>query len=403
MVMGKKGKSGFARFLICIVYAVYSLYYIEDMETSANVVVKQTESRGSVHLFLIVLIGMLALYMLLRTTFTGRLKISSLNAPLILLAVWGVFSDFLNGASFWSIAVHIGLIVLWVLVIFFMEDIVIDKRTYNLVILFEFVIWIITIYYSGVALTNFSNYSAEIGQGDISNVLNISYNVLVLIPFLLQIKYKLIRNISLLISCGLIILSMKRGALLAMGLMLVIYYYMQVKSGKMKISLFKVTSILALFVIGVIVVNKITNNALLSRFTWESLSTGSNRNILYSAAINDILDRNFVEFLIGKGSGSSLATIGSGVHNEILEMLFSYGLIGLIIYLWLIIRGLKLIFKLLKEKSNASAIYAMSVVYIIFVGLVGTALFAHYSFHIMASIGISAGYLRREAENYELR
>ena len=53
-----------------------------------------------------------------------------------------------------------------------------------------------------------------------------------------------------------------------------------------------------------------------------------------------ILNRNFFEFLIGKGSGSSLSIIGSGVHNEILEMLFSYGVIGLIIYLWLVIRGI---------------------------------------------------------------
>lgn len=401
--MNKKGNSSFARFLICIVYAIFSLYYIEDMKTSANVVVKQTESRGTVHLFLIMLIALLALYMLLRTVFTGKLKISDFNAPLILLVVWCTFTDLVNGANFWSIAVHIGLIVLWVLTIFFMEDIVFDKKTYNLVIRFEFVIWLITIYYSVVALTNYSNYHQEIGDGDVSSVLNISYNILVIIPFLLQIKNKLIKNISLIISCGFIILSMKRGAILALGLMFVIYYYMQVKSGKIRISFLKITSILVFFVIGFIIVNRITNNELILRFTWDSLLEGSNRNILYTAAINDVLNRNIIEFLIGKGSGSSMNIIGSGIHNEILEMIFLYGLVGLLIYLWLIVRGIKLINKLLRERNNASAIYAMSVVYIVFVGLVGTALFTHYTFHIMASIGISAGYLRKESENNEFR
>ena len=42
--MKKKRNSGFACFLICVVYAIYSLYYIEDMKTSANVVIKQTDS-----------------------------------------------------------------------------------------------------------------------------------------------------------------------------------------------------------------------------------------------------------------------------------------------------------------------------------------------------------------------
>lgn len=386
--------------LICIVYAVYSLYYVEDMETSANVVIKQTESRGSVHLFLMLLIGFLALYMLIRTVFTGRLKLSSLNAPLILLAIWGTFSDFLNGVSFWSIAVHIGLIVLWVLAIYFMNDIVMDNRTYKLVIFFEYVVWLITMYYAFIALSNFSQYNEEDTAG---GVLNISYNVLVLIPFIFQLKNKFLKYSALLVSCGFIVLSMKRGAILAMVLMLIAYFYVQSKSGKIKITIPRIMVIVGLFVCAFFIVNEVTNNYLLSRFTWESLTEGSNRNILYSMAINDILDRNFVEFLIGKGSGSSLATIGSGVHNEILEMLFSYGLIGLIIYLWLIIRGIKLVFRLLREKNNASAIYAMSVVYIVFVGLVGTALFAHYTFHIMASIGISSGYLRRETENYELR
>ncbi len=398
--MNRNGKSGFARFLILIVYIVYSLYYLEDMQTSANVVIKQTESRGSVHLFLMMLIGLLAIYMIFRTLFTGRIKISSLNAPLILLAVWGVFSDFLNGVSFWSIAVHIGLIVLWVLVIYFMNDIVYDNKTYNMVIFFEYVVWLITMYYAITALINFNNYN---GEESVSGVLNISYNVLVLVPFIFQLKNKFLKYSALLVSCGFIVLSMKRGAILALMFMLLIYFYFQAKTGKIKITLPRIVFVIGLFVCAFLIVNKVTDNYLMSRFTWESLTEGSNRSIIYAAAINDIFDRNFVEFLIGKGSGSSLATIGSGVHNEILEMLFSYGLIGLIIYLWLIIRGLKLVFRLLKEKSNASAIYAMSVVYIVFVGLVGTALFAHYTFHIMASIGIASGYLKREAEISELR
>lgn len=366
------------------------MYYIADMETSANVVVKQTASRSAVHTYLVALIGVLGIYMVARTVYRLDFRISRINIPLIALACWGVVSDILNGAGFWSIAVHIGLIVLWVLVIYFMNDVVIDEKAYKMALSFECIIWIVTIYYSYVALTNFANYT---GDG-IGSVLNISYNVLVLIPFLLQIKNKLFRYSTMIISCGFIVLSMKRGAIVVMVIMLAVYYYIQSKSGKVKkLSLGRIIVIIALLVSAFIVVNKISGGFLMTRFSFEELITGSDRNLLYGSAISDIKNRSFIDLLIGKGSGSSLNIIGNGVHNEILEMIFSYGFIGLGIYLWLIVRGINILRQLLKQKNSATAYYAMSLVYIIFVGFVGTALFAHYTFHIMASLGISSSYL----------
>lgn len=388
--MKKREKSGFKRFLICIVYVVYSLYYIADMETSANVVVKQTASRSTVHTYLVALIGILGVYMVVRTVYRLDFRISKINIPLIALACWGVVSDVLNGASFWSIAVHIGLIVLWVLVIYFMNDVVVDEKSYKLALMFECIIWGVTMYYSYVALTNFANYT---GDG-VGSVLNISYNVLVLIPFLLQIKYKALRYSTMIISCGFIVLSMKRGTIIVMVIMLAVYYYMQLKSGKIKkLSVGRIVIIIVLLVVAFLVVNKISGGLLMTRFSIAELTSGSDRDLLYSSAISDIKGRSFIDLLIGKGSGSSLNIIGSGVHNEILEMLFSYGIIGLSIYLWLIVRGINILRQLLKQKNSATAYYAMSLVYIIFVGFVGTALFAHYTFHIMASLGISSSYL----------
>ena len=388
--MRKRQKSGFKRFLICIVYAVYSLYYIADMETSANVVVKQTASRSSVHMYLVALIGILGVYMAARTIYRLDFRISRINIPLIALACWGVVSDVLNGAGFWSIAVHIGLIVLWVFVIYFMNDVVVDEKTYKMALLFECVIWVVTMYYSFVALANFANYT---GDG-IGSVLNISYNVLVLIPFLLQIKNKFLRYSTMLVSCGFIVLSMKRGAIVVMVIMLAVYYYIQSKSGKAKkLSPGRVIVIIAMLVLAFVIVNKISNGFLLTRFSISELISGSDRDLLYGSAISDIKSRSFIDLLIGKGSGSSLNIIGNGVHNEILEMIFSYGIIGLGIYLWLIVRGINTLRQLLKQKNSATAYYAMALVYIIFVGFVGTALFAHYTFHIMAALGISSSYL----------
>ena len=393
--MRSRQKSGFKRFLICIVYVVYSLYYIADMETSANVVVKQTASRSSVHTYLVALIGVLGIYMVARTVYRLDFRISRINIPLIALACWGVVSDVLNGAGFWSIAVHIGLIVLWVLVIYFMNDVVVDEKSYKLALLFECLIWLVTIYYSNIAFTNFANYTGD----EVGSVLNISYNVLVLIPFLLQIRNKILRYTTMLISCGFIVLSMKRGAIIVMVIMLFVYYYMQTKSERIKkLSFGRILVIASLLVAAFFVVNKISNGFLMTRFSIAEIISGSDRDLLYSSAISDIKSRSFIDLLIGKGSGSSLNIIGNGVHNEILEMIFSYGIIGLGIYLWLIVRGINILRQLLKQKNSATAYYAIALVYIIFVGFVGTALFAHYTFHIMAALGISSSYLVKNEE-----
>ena len=393
--MRNRQKSGFKRFYILVVYAVYMLYYIADMRTSENVVVKQTASRSSVHMYLIALIGTLAIYMVMRMLLKGSFNLLRINTPLIYITLWGTVVDLFNGASFWSIAVHLGLLVLWILVIYFANNIIVDDKSYNLLLLFEFCIWVVTVYFFVEAFTNFADYRGEY-EGV---VLNISYNILVLLPFLFQIKNKLIKYVSIIISCGLIIVSMKRGAIVALILMLAVYYYMLVKSGKIKrLSISKILLVIGFFVVAFLIVDEMSNNYLSSRFSIESLASGSNRDLLYSMAINDIKNRSFVELLIGKGSGSSLAIVGSGVHNEVLEMLFSYGIIGLGIYLWFVIRGISILRRLLKDHNEVSAIYAVTLIYIVFVGVVGTALFAHYTFHIMASIGVSSGYLRRELE-----
>lgn len=387
-------ESSIKKILILLVFFIYCLYYIEDMKTSANVDVKQTDSRSGVYIFLIALIAILLMYIFFRARY---FKDIGVNIPIICLVVWGMFVDIYNETNVWAMAVRLGLLVLWVATTFFISDIINDEKTYNILLALEFIIWIITMYYSAVAFSNFSDYKGD----NTTNVLNISYNILVLIPLLLQLKNKYLKGFVLLVSGGFIFLSMKRGAILALILMLFTYCYTILKNKKINRKRFFITvlTVLSLIVVAFILVDRFTNHYLSSRFSIEELMDGSNRSKLYSAALQDIKNRSFWILMVGKGGGASVRELGTGVHNEILEMLFSYGLLGLIIYIWMIVKGVGSIIKQLKKKDEASAYYAMSMAYIVFVGLVGTALFAHYTFHIMVSIGLSCGYLRKTSKS----
>lgn len=376
-------------FYLLMVYATYIFYYISDMKTSANIIVKQTESRGSVHIFMFLLICVLAIYFVVNLSAVPNIGI---NIPILLLAGWMIVVDVINESSIWNIAVRVGLFVLWFLVSIFAAGYIKSEVRYHWVLRFEFIIWCITVYYSFQSIKNYASYSGT----NQTNVLNISYNILVLIPFLMQIKNRLIRNLSCGLSIILIIVSMKRGAIITMAAMLLIYFFIVKRvSGKSleKRLLGKILLIIILVCICIFAVDTYTNGYFSSRFTKDSLISGSNRNELYSLAWQDISGRSIIDFVIGKGSSSVLEIIGSGVHNEVLEFLFSYGLIGLLSYLFLIVNGIKKTVFLIRKKTEGAAYYGMSMAFIILVGMVGSALFSHYTFHIMLLAGISNSYL----------
>ena len=380
-------KRGLA-WLLLIVYAVYFLYYIEDMQTSANTMVKQTESRGMVHIYLIILIGLLGVFFISR----GRWHLDDgFRSSFLLLVGWCTFADLLVGANFWGIATHIGLLVLFYLIYYFGGHYINSEQRYRLILALEFALWCVTLWYAVSAFLNYREYRGD----DADVVLNMSYSMLVFIPILLQLKNRFLRSVSVAISVIYIVVSLKRGAIIAMVAMLLVRHFVSERRKNKSFFQINTKNALRLFltvlalVIVIVVVNNIMGGALSKRFSWDELLDGSNRSILYTAAWNDVKERSLISFLIGKGSGSSLRIIGSGVHNEVLEFLFSYGLIGLVLYLATMFKGIGQATKLKREDSHPGTMYAMGITYLICVGVVGTSLFSHPSFHIMLAMGLA--------------
>ena len=132
------------------------------------------------------------------------------------------------------------------------------------------------------------------------------------------------------------------------------------------------------------------------RFSKEQLEDGSNRNVMWHIAMTDIEQRDFFTLLIGKGSGSSIKLLGSGCHNEWLEFLFSFGVIGVVLYLGF---GLALINRyryLLKVKSIYAPALGVEVIFFWCVGLFSGFYFTHSSLYFFAFLGLLESLHRQE-------
>lgn len=87
---------------------------------------------------------------------------------------------------------------------------------------------------------------------------------------------------------------------------------------------------------------------LMERFTDTSLYTGSDRTIIWSKTLRNFVNLDLPTIIFGGGSSFSYTFCGEAIgefisspHNNFLEILFNYGIIGLIIFLFMIFSWIK--------------------------------------------------------------
>ena len=365
-----------------ILYAAIFLYAISDMKSSANTVVKQLD-RSGVHIYLALVIALMGWYVL--THLKGKIMLNPVIIPLWIIIWWIAVCNMICGSSIWIVLVHGGLAVWWLLTIYFASIYVLEfKRALKVLLFAEGLLFLYNVFSTIQASIAFVEYVGTV------SVLNMSYNILSFLPLFLLLPNKKLRILTIGIITLLVMVSMKRGAILALPLMLLASSAIQNRMAGRKVLpigryLAAGIALVAIF----LVADAYSGGFLLSRFSVDELSNGSTRNILYATAWDDIVNRSLLDFIVGKGSGSSIAALSSGVHNEVLEFMFSYGLIGLILYLSLAWGCLKWLRILMKRKSPLAPAFTAACVYFFCVGLWGGVYFTHQTYHIMLVFGIS--------------
>lgn len=176
---------------------------------------------------------------------------------------------------------------------------------------------------------------------------NAAYKFVLLFPFVFLIrKHKLLSAVFALLILFFIISGSKRGAVVVGSVILLWYFYYQMKmideKNKWKGYLLSFVSIAAVAFLGYRYY--LNNEYLQYRLELAAQGDTSNRNLIYSNIWNTWLNSDFFHFLFGYGFAASIkvSKLGSFAHNDWLEILSNFGLLGVIIFAVLFYQGFKL-------------------------------------------------------------
>lgn len=239
------------------------------------------------------------------------------------------------------------------------------------------------------------------GNNDVVN--NITFTFARLIPFVFLFrKNKLISSASLVLLIYFVILGSKRGTLIAaiVGALIFAYYQLSMSSKKYKIRDY----IIGIILIGVIVyyfVDFYTGNEfLVNRMTDLYEGNSSGRDIIFTNLFNSWFNSdNFFRLILGYGFGSSQYMSGTGntAHNDFLEILSNFGLVGFTLYVVLLYQVLKYIIDKSNTKQNRFLMLASISIWIL-IGLTARSYYAMdgYLHSIIFAYLIGSKYIKSE-------
>lgn len=220
---------------------------------------------------------------------------------------------------------------------------------------------------------------------------NAFYYALMPLPCVLLSKNNIIKITGVSLATIVCVLSGKRTAIIAVAFVIFLMVYQNVKTNKKFIILLFLASMIAFHYYG---------DSLLERLDYVTMRLqgiqddgGSGRTDLYMSFLHDdIYDLlSFPEAFIGEGfRGFSRKHIGTeAVHNDYLEMMYSYGILGFIYMVYLLIHFIKKL-RLMKELPEIRNAYCCFLFLFIMYSMTGGVFtFIYSSIPLYLFIGLS--------------
>jgi len=202
-------------------------------------------------------------------------------------------------------------------------------------------------------------YANEVNEAHLGT----SYYVLFLLPTLLFTPRKWLRYVGLFITGLVLFSSFKRGGLIAFVLGIIAYLFVNEVLVERKFTrlLVFLIAMIALFII-LIFVDNAMGNIISERILNIQEDGGSGRDQVWATTWNMIKASDSQQLLFGHGYNAVLkcSPLGLSAHNDFLEMLFNYGIIGLVPYLVLHFQLIKQIFTGIKSQNKTASIMAFT-------------------------------------------
>lgn len=237
-----------------------------------------------------------------------------------------------------------------------------NSRTFDDLVKFFFILYIFSLFFFWQGKLLQANFA-----GGMETSSNSIYCLISIVPFLMFIKKKWLRLIVLLTVFISTIFSSKRGATIIM-LVAIIPTMNSVFSG-MRNKVLKRTIIIALGALLIVVLYGVANTyvsgRLFDRFNSIEDTGGSGRTLIWENTMDNYRLSPFSEQLFGHGPrGVSQLGMATAAHNDFIEVLYDYGILGLIVYLSIHVHLIRKTIRL--KKDNNPLFWSFFTMYIIF-------------------------------------
>lgn len=205
-----------------------------------------------------------------------------------------------------------------------------------------------------------NNYQNNIFY-DIEHQNNSAYTVLMFLPFLLCYKNRIIRIASMFLFALIIMYSLKRGGFFALIFGLAMYFLIDQFLIKEKKNSFKGLIVFFLAAFGFYYLfemfNETSGGLLANRLDDMADSQGSGRLDVYNEKLYEIVNSNPIGLIFGHGWRATELVGKSGytAHNDILEITYDFGIVGLILFIRFLVSLFGLLKELIKSKSQLAA------------------------------------------------
>lgn len=252
----------------------------------------------------------------------------------------------------------------------------------------ELFLLVFFVFYYAIGLY-YINYQQSIRESMLLQINNF-YFVIAPLPFLFLIEKPFFRSLFLVLSTFCVVVSLKRsGFIIIVLLLLYTTYYYTLSRGKLKRKFWFILFFVA--VVGV-AYNYMQSldveyyDRMITRIENTKDDGGSGRTSLLKKSQQKIGEMNVIELLIGKGfsacDSEDLNPLGyASFHNDYSEMMYSYGIIGMLLLFGFIMN----LFNKCRYawKNNNRYRYSLMSSIIIFVVFSVTSSVFHYTYYML--------------------
>lgn len=199
------------------------------------------------------------------------------------------------------------------------------------------------------------------GGGEETTV-NASVVFLMLLPMLFFVKNKMLSIVLFCVCIFFLFIGAKRGNILAAVFPIIVYIYLVMKDSRKSVWQFFLVLVLIVGIVIGAVQLFLADEYLIGRFIDMQEGNSSGRDFLYFRAWRLWFDSNdLIHYIFGFGFQGALYNMDKMVHNDWLEILVDYGLLGVVFYLTIFISFALFYFKMQKSKIKIILLVALSI------------------------------------------